>query len=376
MASVERYTKASGAPGWMVRWRGPDGRPRAKRFDREHKARAFRTKVEADLADHTYVDPAGPRMLFADMGLRWAATAPHLDTTARTRDRHLRLYIYPALGHLRLGDITALELQALLRDLEGRLAPRTVRSVWRWVPAILNAAVDTGRLPRSPVGTGRNAVRPRPAPRADIDPLEGHQVEALLAELPDHYRVPAMVAADAGLRLGEVFGLTQARVAFLRREPVIGVRRQLITTAGAAPYLRGPKYESVRDIPVPASLTEALAAHMARFGSASVPDLVTGRQAELVFATLAGGPVSSRRIDDSFKRAARRAGLPPGTHFHDLRHHYASVLIDAGLSEREIGRRLGHSSAQVTALYGNLLDRAADRTRAAVEAAVARREAR
>ena len=31
-----------------------------------------------------------------------------------------------------------------------------------------------------------------------------------------------------------------------------------------------------------------------------------------------------------FDAAVRRAGLPSGTTTHDLRHHYASVLLEAG----------------------------------------------
>jgi integrase len=43
-------------------------------------------------------------------------------------------------------------------------------------------------------------------------------------------------------------------------------------------------------------------------------------------------------------------------HFHDLRHSCASFLLSSGYSLDEIGRLLGHSSAQTTLRYSHLLE--------------------
>jgi integrase len=53
--------------------------------------------------------------------------------------------------------------------------------------------------------------------------------------------------------------------------------------------------------------------------------------------------------------AVKRAGLPDGVRYHDLRHTYASLLIAEGARPRAIMERLGHSSIQVTlGTYGHL----------------------
>jgi site-specific recombinase XerD len=44
---------------------------------------------------------------------------------------------------------------------------------------------------------------------------------------------------------------------------------------------------------------------------------------------VAAGVVAGIRV---FKPAVQKAGLPAGTTSHDLRHHYASVLLAAGES--------------------------------------------
>lgn len=63
-----------------------------------------------------------------------------------------------------------------------------------------------------------------------------------------------------------------------------------------------------------------------------------------------------------------RARLPAGTHFHDLRHYYASLLIRHGESVKVVQARLGHASAAETLdCYSHLWPDSEDRTRAAVD---------
>jgi integrase len=48
------------------------------------------------------------------------------------------------------------------------------------------------------------------------------------------------------------------------------------------------------------------------------------------------------------RRAADQVGIGPGEGFHELRHHYASLLISSGCSVTVVQRRLGHATAQET----------------------------
>ena len=71
-----------------------------------------------------------------------------------------------------------------------------------------------------------------------------------------------------------------------------------------------------------------------------------------------------------FRAAVKKAGLPAGTTSHDLRHHYASVLLAGGDSVLAVAERLGHEDATlVMTTYGHLLPDSKDRTRQAVDAA-------
>lgn len=371
MASVERIEGVRG-PRWQVRYRRPDGRQAARNFDRAGAAREFATSVEHERRTGAYIDPAGPRTPFPKVVANWQATVGHKDLTAASRDSDLDRHILPVLGRYRIGAITPVELRGLLRQLEDKgLAPGTIAKIFGKVTAVFAFAVEAGIVSHNRA----QGLTPPKGPRPLLVPLEGEQVEALLAALPGHYRAAAILAADAGLRLGEVFGLRTDRVGLrvLHRTRTIHVERQLITLAGTERYLRLPKGDKVRAVPVSESVTGALVEHMARYPRTTAPDRASGGRAELVFATVNATPVGRGVIGPTFRAAVARAGLPAGTRFHDLRHYYAAVLIGAGRSEREIANRLGHSSVEVTARYGHLFADADDGTRAAVEASVAAR---
>ena len=71
-----------------------------------------------------------------------------------------------------------------------------------------------------------------------------------------------------------------------------------------------------------------------------------------------------------FAAAVGRAGVPPSTASHDLRHHYASVLLVQGESVVAVAERLGHhNAALVLSTYGHLMPDSEDRTRRAVDSA-------
>jgi integrase len=67
----------------------------------------------------------------------------------------------------------------------------------------------------------------------------------------------------------------------------------------------------------------------------------------LLVADKNGSPIPQNRFSQTWARGVRRAGLPPGTRFHDLRHTYASALIASGCSVKVVEAHLGHKSAAI-----------------------------
>jgi integrase len=186
-------------------------------------------------------------------------------------------------------------------------------------------------------------------------------VEALTEAMPERYRALVTLAAGTGLRQGEVFGLTVDRIDFLRRQ--LTVDRQLVTMPDRAPYLAPPKTQaSVRVVPLPQVVVDAVAAHLA-----------TWPTDQFVFSTELGDPIRRTAFSERIWRPAlKRAGLSSVT-MHGLRHFYASLLIRHGESVKTVQARLGHASAAETLdTYSHLWPDSDDRTRAAVDSVLGR----
>ncbi|HEX2073963.1 MAG TPA: site-specific integrase [Geodermatophilus sp.] len=197
--------------------------------------------------------------------------------------------------------------------------------------------------------------------RRRVEPLTLEAVQALTEAVPDRYRAVVTLAAGTGLRQGEAFGLTVDRIDFLRRQ--LTVDRQLVTMPDRAPYLAPPKTQaSVRAVPLPQVVVDALAAHLAAWPTD-----------EFVFSTELGTPIRRTAFSERVWRpAVKRAGLS-GVTLHALRHFYASLLIRHGESVKTVQARLGHASAAETLdTYSHLWPDSDDRTRAAVDSVLGR----
>ena len=72
MATIERYTTASGAQLYSVRYRTPDHRTTRKRgFTTKRDAQMFAASVEVSKARGEYVSPSHARVSIGELGPAW-----------------------------------------------------------------------------------------------------------------------------------------------------------------------------------------------------------------------------------------------------------------------------------------------------------------
>ena len=168
----------------------------------------------------------------------------------------------------------------------------------------------------------------------------------------DPLRAVVTFTAGTGLGQGEVFGLTVDRLDMLRRE--VTVDRQRVELPQPAQHGPPKTKASVRTVPFPQVVVDALAAHLAAFPG---PD-------GLVFTL--GGSRSPGRSRSSLAAGGESGGPARGHGLHLLRHYYASLLIRYGESVKTVQARLGHATAAETLdTYGHLWPDSDDRTREA-----------
>ncbi len=81
--------------------------------------------------------------------------------------------------------------------------------------------------------------------------------------------------------------------------------------------------------------------------------LVKGPVAEM-FVSTRGNPMSAAALRRVFHERAARAGLDPSLHPHDIRHAFATDLVEGGADLRSVQDMLGHASLSTTQIYANL----------------------
>jgi integrase len=345
---------------WRARYRDASGTEHAKHFDRKIDAQRWLDEVTASVVTGQYVDPRAGRIAFREYAEHWRVAQMHRPSSQRHIETMLRRHAYPTFGERPLSSVLPSEIQAWVKGLHAvdgdrkALAPATVGVVHGIVSSVFKAAVRDRRIMANPC----EATRLPKIERPNVCPPTSEQVGRLLDAFPEpELRAVVTFTAGTGLRQGEVFGLTVDRVNLLRRE--VTVDRQLVQVPRQPPRLGPPKTNaSLRTVPLPQVVVDALAAHLADFPPG--PD-------GFVF-TLGGQPVTRQSFGRLWRPAARTAGLPEGTGLHLLRHFYASLLIRYGESVKTVQARLGHATAVETLdTYSHLWPDSADRTRDAVD---------
>ena len=74
------------------------------------------------------------------------------------------------------------------------------------------------------------------------------------------------------------------------------------------------------------------------------------------FALEAGFPVGKRRAQDIVRDVANRAGVTKKVSPHVLRHTFATMALQKGISLATVQKILGHDRLQTTAIYLNFTD--------------------
>ncbi|MDC7122380.1 site-specific integrase [Cellulomonas fimi] len=366
---------------WQARWEDPTTRrERTAAFERKPDAERHVVAMESAKARGVYIDPAAGRITVAQFAAQWQAAQPYGPSSATQRDVHLRRHILPTLGHQPLAAVTPSMVKAWLRGLTGSEASK--RQQLKTLNQMLGAAVDDGVIPRNPAAA-RSVTKPKAVPQ-DVVPWTTEQADAVADALPERYRVLVTLAWGLGLRSGELFGLAVEDVDFLRH--TVTVRRQ-VRLDNARQVLALPKFEHVRQVPLPTTVADELAAYLQRYPAREVTLPWASREAaqdgkphtvRLVVTTREGGALNRNYVSAKVWRPAlAAAGLATtrGNGMHALRHTYASVLLDGGLSIRAVAEYLGHTDPAFTLrVYSHLMPTAEGSARSAVDAALASRK--
>lgn len=279
-------------------------------------------------------------------------------------------HILPAMGHLRLSKLSALDLQRLYADrLATGLSPNTVRHHHAVLHRALGQAVRMRVIDRSVA----DLVDPPRSVKPDVKAWDVREVVRFL-DVGDTSDLAALwrLALLGGLRRGELLGLKWDDVDLERG--TLAVRHSLIRGNASTWELGAPKTASGRrTIALDKTCVAALRKQRAAQNAERLRLGPIWNDQGFIFANETGGPLHANTVVLRFKRLAAAAGVTP-IRFHDMRHTCATLALVHGVHPKVVQERLGHSNIAMTLdryshVTPGLQREAADMIAAALDAA-------
>jgi integrase len=264
----------------------------------------------------------------------------------RTYERYeqfVRLYLIPAIGHVQMQKLTAIQINNLYASLGKRLSSSTLNTLHMMLHKALEDAVRWGLIVRN-VSDAVSAPRRE---HYEIHSLTLEQAQQLLAAAKgDSLEALWMLALTTGMRRGEILALKWQDISFA--QSMLQVRRSFTRAPGNRYIETEPKTQkSKRSIMLASVTVETLKQHRVRQLEAKLqagPDWIDN---DLVFCTSLGTPINPNWVLERFKKLLQKAALSH-MRFHDLRHSAATLLLSLGVHPKIVQELLGHNRIQET----------------------------
>lgn len=348
---------------WVVTYTDQGGKRRLKTFDKKKDADSYRTKVETELERGEHV-AANASVTVEDAGKAWLDDCRRrrrigdnmAGTTISGYELSFRKHVMPRFGHVLVRDLRAVEVQDFINEKREKYSFLHTRGLLIAMRRIIAFSIRREWLVVDPLH-GKEVRVPGDDRRKRVIPTKDQLrriLEVVAKRNPYEHEVTwqnrlgiVTLAAFAGLRRGEIYGLQWENVDF--DSGVINVRHSLSYFDG----LKAPKTKAgIRSVPMSTPVRRVL-----EFLREHVPGEATG----FVMRSKRGKPLSVTHCTFRiWNPILKVAGLvtedgKPLFGIHSLRHVAASLLIEQGLDAFVLKGVIGHSSVKMTMdVYGHL----------------------
>ena len=348
--AIKKYTAKNGKVSWRVTYDLPPdpvtGKCRQKRetAPTRKEAEALLTKALHALQSGAYIEASTATV--GEWLPQWLdMAAPTVrPTTRHTYETLIELHIVPTLGTIPLAKLTPAHVQAFYGErLAAKLSSTTVRMLHAVLRRALARAVKLRLMVRNPC---EDVDVPQPA-KAEMMTWTAEQARAFLAGTAgDDLAALWRLALSTGMRQGEMLALRWQDIDL--DHGALAVRRTLTKDRDGRAAIGEPKSAAGRrSIALDSATVAALRRHKASQNARRLQWGEAWQDAGLVFDRGDGVLLHHCVARDSFRRAAKRLGLPP-IRFHDMRHTAATLMLAGGVHPKIVQERLGHSNVAMT----------------------------
>jgi integrase len=325
---------------WIGRWREDELRDgkvfRLRRYEELGNKTAFPSRRlalrELEKRISSINDPsyrARPVSSFALFAERWLSTVAiqHKPSTQSTIRSHVAKYLVPEFGALQLRDVCAENVQRFIAGISA--SPKTVRNIFITLQLMLKSARAWGYVSHN-AAEGVVLPKPRKARRFFFTVAETIKI---LGAAPEPYRTFYRLAAETGMRAGELCGIRVDDVDFNRA--LVSVKQSVWHGK-----LQEPKSEnSVRTFAISSGLLTNLR---------TLLSIWRPNSHQLLFATRTGSPWDANLlVKRKLRPLLRQLGIQE-CGLHAFRHFNASLMDELSAPMKVRQQRLGHSDPRLT----------------------------
>ncbi len=265
------------------------------------------------------------------------------ENTRQSFQTMLNHHIYPALGDLKVPEITSANITAFLLSVQSNgKSVSTCTKLYTILNLIFKMAYLDDTIQHNPMDRVE-----RPKPRKDE--VKHSEVEAFTADELMHiircldkeplkWRAMIRLLIDTGIRRGECCGLQWRYVDF--QNCTITIAGNLCYTQAAGIYLDTPKNGKTRTIDVDPSVIELLWQLRLEQSEHAISQYVFTQNDS-------AEPMHPQTPTRYMKKFEKRYGVED-MHPHKLRHSFASVAITYGADIASVSEKLGHSDKSTT----------------------------
>lgn len=351
-----RVSRGRGLTRLSRRWYVPDGwgqkaierelQKVAAEFERQVRAGEVVTRADQRERDAQAAAEAAKIQTLKEYGERvfMPSKAVTMSENARYNyQSNLNHYIYPALGEIKLPEITPAQISALLLGVQSQgKAHSTVIKVYTILQGLFKMAYLSDMIDRNPIDKVE-----RPKPRKDekqstepsaYTPDEVQKLLRVLEAEPLKWRALVHVLIDTGIRRGECCAIQWRDVDF--ETGTVSISKNLCYTPDKGVYVDSPKNGRSRDVYVSPETLGLLR---------ELREEQAGKALSQWVFTQDGSPdpMHPQSPTRYLKNFSERYGVPD-LHPHKLRHTFASVAITNGADIASVSEVLGHSDKAVT----------------------------
>lgn len=264
------------------------------------------------------------------------------------------LHIKPALGQLELKKLQTGHLQRFYNSLGEKLSLSVLKLAHTLLLQSLKQAAKEGLISRN---VAANTLLPRKEKRAVTAIGKEDIARFIKINKQEKYFLPVFLALTTGLRRGEVLVLLWENVDL--QQGYLDVKHSLsLGRKGKVLIVNGKTEKAQRTVPLPQELIKQLKEHKRKQLEQKLKIGSLYQDSHLLFTKANGTALTTACLHKHFKQMLKRANLSGKIRFHDLRHTYATMLLEAGENPKVIQELLGHANISTTMdIYSHVTSR-------------------